>query len=57
MLTVVTITPLHSCDGRTLDDLRPIDAEVDMFPTLHGSSLFKRGESQVYVVVITNSYI
>ena len=38
------------CDGRPLDALRPIKCEVDLFKSLHGSSLFQRGETQVSTV-------
>ena len=34
-------------DGRTTSQIRPLSAEVDLFPTAHGSSLFQRGETQV----------
>jgi polyribonucleotide nucleotidyltransferase len=34
-------------DGRTTTDIRPLSAEVDLFPTAHGSALFQRGETQV----------
>ena len=34
-------------DGRGTSDIRPLSAEVDLFPTAHGSSLFERGETQV----------
>ena len=34
-------------DGRGLDDLRSITAEIDIIPRTHGSSLFQRGETQV----------
>jgi polyribonucleotide nucleotidyltransferase len=34
-------------DGRTTSDIRPLSAEVDLFPTAHGSALFQRGETQV----------
>jgi polyribonucleotide nucleotidyltransferase len=34
-------------DGRGTSDIRPLSAEVDLFPTAHGSSLFQRGETQV----------
>ncbi|MFA5204983.1 MAG: polyribonucleotide nucleotidyltransferase [Lentisphaeria bacterium] len=36
-------------DGRQLDELRPISAEVGLLPRTHGSSLFKRGETQAMV--------
>ncbi|HEY1827546.1 MAG TPA: polyribonucleotide nucleotidyltransferase, partial [Acidimicrobiales bacterium] len=34
-------------DGRGIADIRPLSAEVDLFPTAHGSALFQRGETQV----------
>ena len=34
-------------DGRTTADIRPLSAEVGLFPTAHGSALFQRGETQV----------
>jgi polyribonucleotide nucleotidyltransferase len=34
-------------DGRTTTEIRPLSAEVDLFPTAHGSALFQRGETQV----------
>ena len=34
-------------DGRGLADLRPVSAEVGVLPTVHGSGLFQRGETQV----------
>ena len=34
-------------DGRTTEEIRPLSAEVDLFPGVHGSSLFQRGETQV----------
>ena len=34
-------------DGRGTSDIRPLSAEVDLFPTAHGSSIFQRGETQV----------
>ncbi len=34
-------------DGRALDELRPISAEVGVLPTAHGTGLFQRGETQV----------
>jgi len=34
-------------DGRGTADIRPLTAEVDLFPTAHGSALFQRGETQV----------
>ena len=37
-------------DGRTLDDIRPLSAEVDILPRAHGSALFSRGQTQVLSV-------
>ncbi|HHL20277.1 MAG TPA: polyribonucleotide nucleotidyltransferase, partial [Aliiroseovarius sp.] len=37
-------------DGRKLDEIRPINAEVGILPRTHGSSLFTRGETQALVI-------
>ena len=37
-------------DGRAVDDIRPIEAEVGVLPRTHGSALFTRGETQALVV-------
>ena len=42
-------------DGRKLDELRKLSAEVGIFPRLHGSGLFQRGETQVFSVVTLGS--
>lgn len=34
-------------DGRGLADIRPLHAEVDVIPRVHGSALFERGETQI----------
>jgi polyribonucleotide nucleotidyltransferase len=34
-------------DGRSVSEIRPLSAEVDLFPMTHGSALFQRGETQV----------
>ncbi|HEV2361070.1 MAG TPA: polyribonucleotide nucleotidyltransferase, partial [Acidimicrobiales bacterium] len=34
-------------DGRTPTDIRPLSAEVGLLPTVHGSGLFQRGDTQV----------
>ena len=34
-------------DGRGISDIRPLSAEIDLFPMTHGSALFQRGETQV----------
>ena len=38
-------------DGRKLDEIRPLNAQVDLLPRVHGSALFTRGETQVMSVV------
>ena len=37
-------------DGRQLNEIRPLSAEVDILPRTHGSALFKRGQTQVLTV-------
>ena len=34
-------------DGRKLDEIRPLSAEVDLLPRVHGTGLFTRGQTQV----------
>lgn len=34
-------------DGRGLADIRPLHAETDVIPRVHGSALFERGETQI----------
>lgn len=38
-------------DGRKLDEIRPISIEVGLLPSVHGSALFTRGETQSLAVV------
>jgi polyribonucleotide nucleotidyltransferase len=38
-------------DGRSLDQVRPLEMETDPLPTPHGSSLFTRGETQSLTTV------
>ena len=38
-------------DGRGLEDVRPLDMEVDILPTPHGAALFTRGETQSLTTV------
>ena len=42
-------------DGRALDEIRPLSAEVDILPRTHGSALFKRGQTQVLTVTTLGS--
>ena len=38
-------------DGRAMDEIRPLDAEVGLLPRTHGSGMFTRGQTQVLSVV------
>lgn len=38
-------------DGRAMDEVRPVSAEVGLLPRVHGSGLFNRGETQALTVV------
>lgn len=37
-------------DGRKMDEIRPLAAEVSVLPRVHGSGLFTRGQTQVLTV-------
>ena len=43
LITVEKIRP----DGRKVDEIRPLDAQVDLLPRVHGSAMFTRGQTQV----------
>ena len=34
-------------DGRAIDQIRPLAAEVDLIPRVHGSAMFTRGQTQI----------
>ena len=34
-------------DGRKVDEIRPLNAQIDLLPRAHGSALFTRGQTQV----------
>lgn len=38
-------------DGRAIDEIRPLSANVSLLPRTHGSGLFQRGETQVLSIV------
>jgi polyribonucleotide nucleotidyltransferase len=42
-------------DGRSFDQVRPIQCEVGVLPKAHGSALFTRGETQALVVATLGS--
>ena len=37
-------------DGRGMEEIRPLSAEIDVLPRTHGSGLFRRGQTQVLTV-------
>ena len=37
-------------DGRAIDQIRPLEAEVDLIPRVHGSAMFTRGQTQICTV-------
>ena len=37
-------------DGRTMDEIRPLSAEVALIPRVHGSGMFTRGQTQVLTI-------
>ncbi|SFB03872.1 polyribonucleotide nucleotidyltransferase [Acetitomaculum ruminis DSM 5522] len=34
-------------DGRAIDEIRPLAAEIDLIPRVHGSGMFTRGQTQI----------
>ena len=42
-------------DGRGMDDIRPLDAQVAVLPRVHGSGLFTRGQTQVLSICTLNT--
>jgi polyribonucleotide nucleotidyltransferase len=42
-------------DGRALDEIRPLSAEVSTLPRTHGSGIFQRGETQVLSITTLGS--
>jgi polyribonucleotide nucleotidyltransferase len=41
-------------DGRGLRDIRPLSAEVEVIPRVHGSAIFERGETQILGITTLN---
>ena len=37
-------------DGRAIDQIRPLAAEVDLIPRVHGSAMFTRGQTQICTI-------
>ncbi|MCD7749983.1 MAG: polyribonucleotide nucleotidyltransferase [Oscillospiraceae bacterium] len=42
-------------DGRAMNEIRPLAAEVDVVPGVHGSALFTRGQTQVLSITTLNT--
>ena len=42
-------------DGRKVDEIRPLNSQVDILPRTHGSALFTRGQTQVLSVTTLGS--
>ena len=42
-------------DGRALDEVRPIQCDLDLLPCAHGSSVFTRGQTQALVTLTLGS--
>jgi polyribonucleotide nucleotidyltransferase len=40
----------HRPDGRKLDEIRPLSAEVGVLPRVHGSAVFQRGQTQALTI-------
>ena len=45
----------HRVDGRALNEIRPLAAEVALIPNVHGSALFTRGQTQVLSIATLNT--
>ncbi|MDD7267661.1 MAG: polyribonucleotide nucleotidyltransferase [Lachnospiraceae bacterium] len=37
-------------DGRRIDEIRPLAAEIDLVPRVHGSGMFTRGQTQICTI-------
>ena len=42
-------------DGRRMDQIRPLDAQVELIPRVHGSGMFTRGQTQVLTICTLGS--
>jgi len=38
-------------DGRAINEIRPLAAEVDLIPRVHGSAMFTRGQTQICDII------
>ena len=37
-------------DGRAINEIRPLAAEIDLLPRVHGSGMFTRGQTQIMTI-------
>ena len=49
------LTHSSRSDGRSLEEIRPIDTKIDILNSVHGSSLFTRGQTQALAVATLSS--
>ncbi len=42
-------------DGRGIDEIRPLNAQIDLLPRVHGSGMFTRGQTQVLSIATLGS--
>ncbi len=47
----ITVLEHTRADGRKMDEIRPLSAEIDLLPRTHGSALFTRGQTQSLATV------
>jgi len=46
----ITVNEKTRSDGRSMTEIRPLSASIDLLPRTHGSALFTRGETQALAV-------
>ena len=51
MVRVMILDKNIRADGRAMDEVRPISIETNLLPSVHGSCLFTRGQTQALVTV------
>lgn len=49
------LTDDYRIDGRKLDEIRPLSAEINVVPRVHGSAIFQRGETQIMGITTLNT--
>jgi len=47
----ITVNEKTRADGRAMNEIRPLKAEIDILPRTHGSAVFTRGETQALATV------